>query len=238
MSTDVRRYLTSLTGTRVQLIRRPGAGRDNPSITLFHALLGPRGATVRRAQLHSLEELGDFRTPEDLDRIGFEPWAEPLWFVCTNGRRDMCCAVKGRAVTSALAREWPEGTWETTHLGGHRWAATLLALPSGLMLGRLTPDIAPGVCRLLDKGMVHLENLRGRAGLRQTVQAAEAEVLARQDATDPSWAEVYVESATPEQATVRNGPERVTVTLHERPVAQGPTSCRDLIEHGQATAPA
>jgi len=223
MAERTRAFLTGLSDTRVQLIRRTGSRREDAGAIVFRATLGADGATVERARLESLDDLAG---PADLDRAGFEPWTEPLWFVCTHGRRDRCCAVKGRAVAAAIAAEWPEETWETTHLGGHRWAGTLLALPSGLMLGRLTREAAPEAVALLARGHLRMEHLRGRAGVRRAVQSAEAEVLARQDL--PDWRGVRVESATDTHAVVRSGSERFTVALREGPMPVGPASCRDL----------
>ena len=48
---------------------------------------------------------------------------EPMLLVCTHGVHDTCCAVRGRPVAAALARRWPEATWECSHVGGDRFAA-------------------------------------------------------------------------------------------------------------------
>ena len=105
----------------------------------------------------------------------------PLWLVCTNGRRDRCCAEVGRPITAALAGRWPEATWETTHLGGHRFAGTLLALPSGHTLGRLDVASAVEACAILEKGSVPVEVSRGRAGLTPAEQVRELHALAGGD---------------------------------------------------------
>ena len=104
---------------------------------------------------------------------GLAAYDEPLWLVCTNGRRDRCCTEAGRPVAAALAGSWPEATWETTHLGGHRFAATLLALPSGVALGRLDAGSAVGACRDLEAGRVPVDLTRGRVGTPPRAQVAE-----------------------------------------------------------------
>ena len=134
----VRDHLAGLTGVRVQLIRRHG-GESGPGVRVFHARATPDGFDVRTVVLPDAEALLDLDLDGDLDGPDGD-WAAydaPLWLVCTNGRRDRCCAEVGRPITAALAGRWPEATWETTHLGGHRFAGTLLALPSGHTLGRL-----------------------------------------------------------------------------------------------------
>lgn len=163
---EVRGHLAGWPG-RVQLVRRhgrePAAGSG---VRVFTASLGP--TPVVRSGL--LDRAEDLLTLADGD---LTPYDGPLWLVCTNGRRDRCCAEAGRPVTAALAERWPDATWETTHLGGHRFAATLLALPSGLTLGRLDADSAVRACEEVESGRVPALVTRGRAGLDGPSQVAE-----------------------------------------------------------------
>lgn len=164
---------------RVQLIRRPGGGSGRP---------GPIGTSGRGMQVFWADVatgevrsgfVDDVARAVDLDPADLTSYDDPLWMVCTHGRRDVCCAERGRPVAAALTDRWPEETWETTHLGGHRFAATLLALPSGIALGRLTPDTVVGACEDLLEGRLPLEVVRGRAGTSAIAQAAEHHVRRR-----------------------------------------------------------
>ncbi len=91
----------------------------------------------------------------------------------TNGRRDVCGAEQGGPIASAIAARWPEATWETTHLGGHRCAGTLLALPSGVTLGRLDVTAVVDDFTALTHGRFPVEHTRGRAGCPPRTQVAE-----------------------------------------------------------------
>jgi len=168
---DVREFLGGLHGIRVQLIRRHG-GESGPGVRVFTARLGDAPGVWTTV----LEEIAELPTL-DLARPDADPrltaYDGPLWFVCTNGRRDLCCAETGRPVTAALAARWPDATWETTHLGGHRFASTLLALPSGFALGRLDPGTAVTACKELEAGRLPLDVVRGRAGFPGAAQVAE-----------------------------------------------------------------
>jgi len=106
--------------------------------------------------------------------LGLTAHTEPVLAVCTHGRHDACCAERGRPVAAGLAEAFPEQTWEASHIGGDRFAANLLVLPHGLYFGRLQPDTARGVARLLAAGELDLDHLRGRSGLGTPLQAAEA----------------------------------------------------------------
>lgn len=151
---------------RVQLIRRHGGGRTPGGLTAYRADL-ERGI-LERAVVPALDALPD---------AGWDAVDGPLWLVCAHGRRDVCCAELGRPIATRLAARWPEGTWETSHLGGHRFAPTLLALPSGVVLGRVGEDDAvPAAEALLAGRLPDLAVVRGQAGRPPAAQAAELHV--------------------------------------------------------------
>lgn len=101
----------------------------------------------------------------------------PQLLVCTHGRHDVCCAVRGRPVAAAVAARWPEQTWECSHIGGDRFAANLLVVPDGTTYGGLDPDSAVAVVERHLAGRVDPDHLRGFATATPPVQAALAVVL-------------------------------------------------------------
>ena len=116
-------------------------------------------------------------------RPGSRRTTAPLYLVCTNGRRDLCCAEKGRPIVTALAAAYPDETWETTHVGGHRFAGAMLVLPHGLSYGRLDADSALAVVERSRAGELDLAHLRGRSAYDGAVQAAE--IAARERLGEP-----------------------------------------------------
>jgi (2Fe-2S) ferredoxin len=108
----------------------------------------------------------------DLDARG-QRVDEPLYLVCTNGRRDVCCGRAGRELARALAPELGDRLWETSHIGGHRFAPNLVCLPEGLVYGRLDADAAGRVVAAHRDGRIVLEHFRGRAALEPAAQAAD-----------------------------------------------------------------
>jgi hypothetical protein len=124
---------------------------------------------------------GAWRTPEDLlsldltaDIPGEANAVGPqrLALVCTNGKRDQCCALRGRPVAAAIAADTDWDTWECSHLGGHRFAATMMLLPTGDMYGWLDQESSIEVLQRHDAGQFDLSHYRGRAGQSEPVQAA------------------------------------------------------------------
>lgn len=101
---------------------------------------------------------------------------EPVMLVCTNGKRDECCALLGRPLVQALAAVGPGRVWEANHLGGHRFAPTATLLPAGTMHGHLTAETAVAVLEAGSRGETVLTGLRGRSTWTKHGQAAEIAV--------------------------------------------------------------
>jgi hypothetical protein len=170
------RAATDRVGVRTNLIRRPtgpprgGAGTE---VLLVHT--GPSAPRLQQLRLP------DPRAVLDLDLAalahGELPDAERspgVFLVCTHGRRDSCCALTGRPLAAALAERFGADTWESTHLGGHRFAPTLACFPHGLMYGRLSVAQSLEVAHAYRAGYILAEGFRGRSCWTAPVQAAEA----------------------------------------------------------------
>ena len=101
-----------------------------------------------------------------------------LDLVCAHSRRDTCCAVRGRAVAAELQAVRPGVVWECSHTGGHRFAANVLVLPSGLLYGRVLPESVSELVDATERGDVITGLLRGHVGHTAADQAAIAHVHA------------------------------------------------------------
>jgi len=98
---------------------------------------------------------------------------EPVYLVCTHGRHDACCAVRGRPVAAVLAGIYPERTWECSHVGGDRFAANIVVLPQGLFYGHVPAGRALELAKHHDEGRVIPDLLRGSGAFAPPVQAAQ-----------------------------------------------------------------
>ena len=168
-------------GVRVQLIRRHRRPAPREGFRVFLVYADPQSPWAETAVLDGPEALLDL----DLAAVaagrspGLDVHRDPLLLVCTNGRRDACCAELGRPLVSALDEAWPEETWETTHLGGHRFAGAMLALPHGLSYGRVSAETGLEIAKRTQRGELDPWHLRGRTAYAGAVQAAEVALLER-----------------------------------------------------------
>jgi len=164
-------------GLRVQMIRRPGRRRVGDVRTVFLGWTAGRAPFLRRAEVPaSAPELAE----RDLKELaaGIAPscgvaWDDPVFLVCTHGKRSACCARFGTPLAQALAARHPGEVWESTHVGGHRFAANLVILPHGLYYGPVGVDAATAAIDAYQRGAVRPDRYRGRAGQPREVQAAE-----------------------------------------------------------------
>ena len=162
-------------GVRPQLVRRVDERRSaTPAVAV--ASVRPGRSWLERRTLDDLRGLADL----DLaalaagDRPGFgDPDDGPLVLVCTNGKRDVCCARLGRPLAVLLDRQLPGRVWETTHVGGDRFAPNVVSLPDGSYHGAVALAEVPALADALLARRVLLPRSRGRAGVAAPAQAAE-----------------------------------------------------------------
>jgi hypothetical protein len=159
---------------RIQLIRNSESAKGS-KISVYFALPDRDQPRIYKWLLDHYDDLLDidFDFYAGSESNAKSTYNNPLFLVCTNGRRDRCCSKFGWPVYVSLSSLYPEDTWETTHLGGHRFAANLLCFPHGVLYGRLTPTDTSEIARGYRSGLLMLEKYRGRVYFPEPVQAAE-----------------------------------------------------------------
>lgn len=196
---DLRAALAAAPAVRPVLVR-PG-GRQGSDVGLLLAGTRPGRAWLREVDADRTPEvlaaLVADRSPALASLAsGRDPGLgrrapRPAVLVCTNGARDACCARDGRPAAALLRERLAPRrgglfaraaagaeVWEASHLGGHRFAPTVVVLPHGVLLGGLGPDPEPlgeAVEGLL-AGRTVLDGYRGRSTWATHEQAAETAV--------------------------------------------------------------
>jgi hypothetical protein len=159
-------------GTKLLFVRRPRR-RSHPELAVIWGSSPERGGSLFRAELDRYDDLLTL----DLTAPGDRPVGHPLLLVCTHGKHDRCCARRGRPLYRALEEQAEDGwVWQSSHVGGDRFAGNVVFLPEGLYFGRVGPGDAWSVLDEYLAGRIALDHYRGRAAYTVAEQAAETAV--------------------------------------------------------------
>jgi len=181
--------------TRVLFVRR-NERRRRKELVAFVANTRETGSNLRRLELERYDDLLQL----DLDTAGASV-EHPLFLVCTHGKHDRCCAKFGRPLYDAICEQVEdEWAWQSTHVGGDRFAGNLVAVPDGVYYGRVEPSDAWPVLEAALARQIYLPLYRGRSCHSFPVQAAERAVreasglrgvdevrLIRAERSGPDW---------------------------------------------------
>ncbi|MEW6145103.1 MAG: sucrase ferredoxin [Thermodesulfobacteriota bacterium] len=164
-----KRYQDTFPNPRLQLVKKRKRSPDG--IKLFMAHSREKDSVLYEATLGAYEDLCD----RDIDSLFGERAKEPLFLICTNGEHDKCCGKFGMPVYMEAAEGmYGENVWQSTHLGGHRFASTFVCLPHGLYYGRVREGkTAERIFGEYKNGRIELMSYRGRSCYSAPVQAAE-----------------------------------------------------------------
>jgi hypothetical protein len=171
----LREQLAALPRARLLFVRRPER-RRHAGFAVYFGRTSERDPRFYWLEVGGYDELLDLDVAAALDGAGgpAAPLEHPLLVVCTHGKRDPCCARNGRPLYEGLREEAEEGwVWQSTHVGGDRFAGNLVCLPEGLYFGRVRRvDTLPLLADYLARS-IRLELYRGRCCYSFPVQAAE-----------------------------------------------------------------
>jgi hypothetical protein len=165
-------------GIRVQLIRRPGPverlSPQQPRVVYAGWTAGNapwlRRGTVTGGLDSTVAGL-DLAALAAGQAITFgEPTPGPVFLICGHARRNTCCGRLGVSLARTMADRYPGQVWQTTHVGGHRFAANLVILPHGLYYGPVGAAEAAAAIAAYGRGEVVADRFRGRAGQPHVVQ--------------------------------------------------------------------
>ncbi|MCY4130344.1 MAG: hypothetical protein OXG15_14015 [Gammaproteobacteria bacterium] len=153
---------------RAQFIRHRRRPSDPLTVMTF------RDGELRRQEISDYSEL----TAIDPLNCQMPKCEEILYFVCTHARRDVCCSREGLPTWQRLDTLSSGRAWQTTHLGGHRFAPNVLTLPTARSYGRVRVDEVDVFFADIESGAVPARFLRGNSALPPDAQACEPTILA------------------------------------------------------------
>lgn len=206
----IERYLATTPDAGILFIRQPDAPAG---LSLFVAVGDAASPALYRFTLERHEDLLNMdlaalaagEHPEKRDE-------QPLYLVCTHGKRDQCCALAGMPMFAAMRELVAGRVWRCSHIGGHRFAPTMLFLPEGLCYGRMPLEDVAHVVAEHQAGRLEPGWLRGRCAWPAPAQAAATLLRQRNGFNDIAGLEL--------RDLQEESPQRWTVTFDLSGVAQ------------------
>jgi hypothetical protein len=177
LSPRVKRYLKSTTRaipkSKLLFIKQDRA--SSRDLTLYVVRCRERDPFIVRFSFQSYEELLkiDIAAAAAGNPDGGIFCTEPLYLVCTHGRRDKCCAKFGFALYKSLRPLAGEIIWQSSHIGGDRFAANMVCFPHGLFYAHVTDPVGKALLDEYSQGRMVLRGYRGRACYGRIAQTAE-----------------------------------------------------------------
>jgi hypothetical protein len=157
----------------------------------------------------------------------FEPYRQQTQhlrdiFVCTHGNVDLACSRFGFPIYQQLRSPHPPihpstplRVWRCSHFGGHRFAPTLIDLPTGQVWGHLEAEMLPALINRQGNVNELRRFYRGWSGLAKFEQIVEREIWMQRgwgwlgyakagetveiadDSNGPDWADIHIHFAVP-----------------------------------------
>ncbi len=162
-------------GVRPILIRR-GREFTGDGRRCYLATTTAQETRLVSLQLDETEELLDIDLAsfaQNGTHAGASEVSEMVVLVCTHGRHDACCAIRGNRVSRVVCSLGEVQGWECSHIGGDRFAANVVLFPHGIYYGRVNAEDVGTLIHDLGEGRVSIDHMRGRCSLPFPLQAAE-----------------------------------------------------------------
>ncbi len=167
-------FLKTTPAQRFSFIKRQRASADR--INFFLVRGQEREPKIYQFTLPAYEQLLDIDLaafindwpPEQAVTFG-----QPLFLVCVHGSHDKCCAKYGIPLYESLKESKAGTIWQSSHVGGDRFAANLTCFPHAVFYGRVERSDALRIINRYQDGFLDLRYYRGRGCYSKPVQAAE-----------------------------------------------------------------
>lgn len=168
-----RKHLTTIFGicpdSRVQVITQD----DSTAKILFFAVAFENDQRLYRFPLACYDDIQNFSWQSMIDGDkAYDQYltTEPIYLVCTNDQHDPCCGRVGQALFEEAKSN--HHVWQSSHLGGDRFAANVVSLPQGNYYRRVTSDGFKKIIEAEKQSLLDLQHFAGRSCYARIEQVA------------------------------------------------------------------
>jgi len=207
--------VSMLPGHKCLLIRRPKGNQNR----IFWIHNNRTKVAVQDSQLSLPTE----------SNAAWTSYEKPFLLVCTNGTRDRCCGTLGGMVFAKMHRHRPELVWQCSHLGGHRFAPTVLTMPNGMLYGRVPLERCEELIFCLEEGRLWGQQFqRGDTSLSKPLQVLSIQLSKSHSEYTFEKVEGLKEGHV--LVTVQSPAGRNQFSLRYQSIGQIQASCEDSIK--------
>lgn len=168
-----RKHLTSLFSlypdSRIQIVTQ----KSTSDIILFFAVAFEHDQRLYRIPLENYDQILDLSWSDIIaNKLAYQKYLtdDAIYLICTNAQHDPCCGERGQALFDQYADN--EQVWQCSHLGGDRFAANIVSLPTGNYYRRVDADALKKIIAAEQHQQVHIDNFAGRSCHERITQVA------------------------------------------------------------------
>jgi hypothetical protein len=157
---EVFKHLAGIPNSNTVLMRQPATTSDlNYTYTFF--AVNVLTQHIYELTLHGYRDLLEVNLEALLNEQVITPRTQPIYAICTNGKRDQCCSGYGVPIYNALREIVGNQVWQVSHIGGHRFAGTGIMFPQAVSYGYLDQADVPTLVEHVQNNTLWLDKLRG-----------------------------------------------------------------------------
>ncbi len=132
---NIQQLAKSLKG-KVLLIRNKKSNFKDCKVSFVDCKAG-RYFTIQT----TVDKISSIKLSDHIASVDTQWQTDPFFVICTNGKKDKCCAKFGFPVFKFFESFNADvNVWECTHVGGDRFAANVIAMPFGIYYGHVAVE--------------------------------------------------------------------------------------------------
>lgn len=168
-----RKHLTSIFSlypdSRIQIITQ----NNSSEIVLFFAVAFEHDQRLYRIPLSNYDSIRDLQWQDIIDnKPAYQKYSShtPVYLICTNDQHDPCCGKWGQQLFDQNSNT--KNLWQCSHLGGDRFAANVVSLPTGSYYRQIDEQALKAIIEAEKQNTIYIDRFAGRSCYDRITQVA------------------------------------------------------------------
>lgn len=160
-------------GCRTLLIKQNSSKSRKHGYSVFRIRMSEGSALIAMVKISDYGEIDGNLFAQFQSTERELSYSESMYLVCVNGKKDLCCAKYGLPVYDELRKYSSENVWMCSHVGGDRFAPSIVHIPSFSYYGRIQVNDIKEFVATTENGKIYMPRYRGRSTFSFKVQSAD-----------------------------------------------------------------